>query len=216
MQVSDYSLTDGLSALEWTGEHPVMLRELDPETWAEVKPMIVATYTEDYDDTLSIDYMAGKDTGACFTKGWREQMSIDLITGEDTAEEEFPATGVDLEDIDKYVPPLLTSTRYYYFSAYYIARSESIAEEYLGEEAAYDLYGKVDKGAWSKALDEVYIECDGVDFAGYYTTHDPDAERYYECQHLLLRKGKIIQIISYQGSIDLRNRMDLFVNEMSE
>ena len=217
MKANDYSLADGLSALEWSEEHPVMLREFDPETWAEAKPMIEATYTDDYDDTLSIDYMAGKDTGACFSKGYREQLSIDLITGEGEAEiKEFPSTGVDLEDIDKYVPPLLTSTRCFYFSAYYMARSESIAEEYLGEEAAYDLYGKVEKDAWSKALEKVRIECDGTDYAGYYTTQDPDAERYHECQHLLLRKGRIIQIISYQGPLDIRDKMDLFVNEMNE
>lgn len=217
MKANDYSLADGLSALEWSGEHPVMLREFDPETWAEAKPMIEATYTEDYDDTLSIDYMAGKDKGACFSKGYREQLSIDLITGEGEAEiEDFPATGVDFEDIDKYVPPLLTSIRYFYFSAYYTARSESIASEYLGEEAAYDLYGKVEKNAWRKALDKVCIKCDGTDYAGYYTTQDPDAERYHECQHLLLRKGRIIQIISYQGPLDIRDKMDLFVNEMNE
>ena len=217
MKANDYSLADGLDALEWSGEHPLLLREFDPETWDEAKPMIEATYTDDYDDTLSIDYMAGKDTGACFSKGYREQLSIDLITGEGEAEiKEFPSTGVDLEDIDKYVPPLLTSTRCFYFSAYYMARSESIAEEYLGEEAAYDLYGKVEKDAWSKALEKVRIECDGTDYAGYYTTQDPDAEQYHECQHLLLRKGRIIQIISYQGPLDIRDKMDLFVNEMNE
>ncbi len=217
MKINDYSLADGVSALEWSGEHPVMLREVDPETWAEAKPLIEICNSGAYDDTLSIDYMSGKDTGACFSKGYREQLSIDLITGEGEAEiKEFLSTGVDFEDIDKYVPPLLTSTRYFYFSAYYTARSGSIASEYLGEEAAYDLYGKVDKGAWSKALDEVRIECDGVDYAGYYTTQDPDAERYHECQHLLLRKGRIIQIISYQGPLDIRDKMDLFVNEMNE
>lgn len=80
----------------------------------------------------------------------------------------------------------------------------------------YDLYGKVEKNAWRKALDKVCIKCDGTDYAGYYTTQDPDAERYHECQHLLLRKGRIIQIISYQGPLDIRDKMDLFVNEMNE
>lgn len=217
MKTNDYSLADGLDALEWRGEHPVMLRDVDPKTWAEAKPMIEEYYADNSDDTLSIDYMVGKDSGACFSKGYREQLSIDLITGEGEAEiKEFPSTGVDFEDIDKYVPPLLTSTRCFYFSAYYMARSESIAEEYLGEEAAYDLYGKVEKDAWSKALEKVRIECDGTDYAGYYTTQDTDAERYHECQHLLLRKGRIIQIISYQGPLDIRDKILLFVNEMIE
>jgi len=193
MRINDYSLAYGVSALEWSGEHPVMLKEVDPETWAEAKPLIETCNSGAYDDTLSIDYMAGKDTGACFSNGWREQLYIDL-----------------------YVQPQITSTRYFYFSAYYIARSESIAEEYLGEEAAYDLYGKVEKNAWRKALDKVCIKRDGTDYAGYYTTQDPDAERYHECQHLLLRKGRIIQIISYQGPLDIRDKMDLFVNEMNE
>jgi hypothetical protein len=96
-----------------------------------------------------------------------------------------------------------------------VARSESIAEEYLGEEVAYDLYGKVEKGAWSKALEEVQIECDAVDYAGYYTTEDADADNYKECQHLMLRKGKVIEIVSYQGPVDLRDKIKLYVDDLS-
>ena len=96
-----------------------------------------------------------------------------------------------------------------------MARSELIAEEYLGEEVAYDLYGKVEKDSWSKALEEVQIKCDAVDYAGYYTTDDTDAENYKECQHLLLRKGKVIEIVSYQGTVDLRDKIKLYVDDLS-
>ncbi len=106
--------------------------------------------------------MTGKDTGGCFSEGWREQLYIGRIKGEAEREDETF---------------LLISTLQSYFSGYYVARSESIAEEYLGEEVAYDLYGKVEKGAWSKALEEVRIECDAVDYAGYYTTEDAESNR---------------------------------------
>lgn len=200
MKVNDYSLADGVEALKYNGEHPVMLREIDTDTWAEAVPMIENWNTEEYVDDYDIDYMTGKDTGACFTEGWREQLYIGRIKGEEEREDETI---------------LLISTLHFYFSGYYVARNESIAEEYLGEEAAYDLYGKVEKGAWSKALKEVQIECEDVDYAGYYTTEDTDAENYNECQHLLLRKGKVIEIVSYQGPIDLRGKIKIYVDEIS-
>ena len=199
MKVNDYSLADGVEALKYNEEHPVMLREIDPDTWSEAVPMIENWNTEEYVDDYDIDYMTGKDTGGCFSEGYREQLYIGRITGEDEREDETI---------------LLISTLHSYFSGYYVARSESIAEEYLGEEAAYDLYGKVEKDSWSKALEEVSIECDGVDYAGYYTTEDADAENYKECQHLLLRKGKVIEIVSYQGSVDLRDKIKLYVDDL--
>ena len=199
MKVNDYSLADGVEALKYNGEHPVMLREIDPDTWAEAVPMIENWNTEEYVDDYDIDYMTGKDTGGCFSEGWREQLYIGRIKGEAERENETF---------------LLISTLHSYFSGYYVARSESIAEEYLGEEVAYDLYGKVEKDSWSKALEEVSIECDGVDYAGYYTTEDADAENYKECQHLLLRKGKVIEIVSYQGSVDLRDKIKLYVDDL--
>jgi hypothetical protein len=73
----------------------------------------------------------------------------------------------------------------------------------------------VEDGVWSKALEEVRIECDGVDYAGYYTTEDADAENYKECQHLLLRKGKVIEIVSYQGSVDIRDKIQIYVDDLS-
>ena len=176
-----------------------MLREIDPDTWAEAVPMIENWNTEEYVDDYDIDYMTGKDTGGCFSEGWREQLYIGRIKGEAEREDETI---------------LLISTLHFYFSGYYVARSESIAEEYLGEEAAYGLYGKVEDGVWSKALEEVRIECDGVDYAGYYTTEDADAENYKECQHLLLRKGKEIEIVSYQGSVDIRDKIQQYVDEL--
>ena len=200
MKVNDYSLADGVEALKYNGEHPVMLREIDPDTWAEAVPMIENWNTEEYVDDYDIDYMTGKDTGACFAEGWREQLYIGRITGEAESEDETI---------------LLISTLHFYFSGYYVARSESIAEEYLGEEVAYDLYDKVEKGAWSKALEEVQIECDAVDYAGYYTTEDADADNYKECQHLMLRKGKVIEIVSYQGPVDLRDKIKLYVDDLS-
>ena len=199
MKVNDYSLANGVEALKYNGEHPVMLREIDPDTWAEAVPMIENWNTEEYVDDYDIDYMTGKDTGGCFSEGWREQLYIGRIKGEAERENETF---------------LLISTLHSYFSGYYVARSELIAEEYLGEEVAYDLYGKVEKDSWSKALEEVSIECDGVDYAGYYTTEDADAENYKECQHLLLRKGKVIEIVSYQGSVDLRDKIKLYVDDL--
>ena len=200
MKVNDYSLADGVEALKYNGEHPVMLREIDPDTWAEAVPMIENWNTEEYVDDYDIDYMTGKDTGGCFSEGWREQLYIGRIKGEAERENETF---------------LLISTLHSYFSGYYVARSELIAEEYLGEEVAYDLYGKVEKDSWSKALEEVSIECDGVDYAGYYTTEDADAESYKECQHLMLRKGKVIEIVSYQGPVDLRDKIKLYVDDLS-
>jgi hypothetical protein len=200
MKVNDYSLADGVEALKYNGEHPVMLREIDPDTWAEAVPMIENWNTEEYVDDYDIDYMTGKDTGGCFSEGWREQLYIGRIKGEAERENETF---------------LLISTLHSYFSGYYVARSELIAEEYLGEEVAYDLYGKVEKDSWSKALEEVRIECDGVDYAGYYTTEDADAESYKECQHLMLRKGKVIEIVSYQGPVDLRDKIKLYVDDLS-
>ena len=63
MKVNDYSLANGVEALKYNGEHPVMLREIDPDTWAEAVPMIENWNTEEYVDDYDIDYMTGKDTG---------------------------------------------------------------------------------------------------------------------------------------------------------
>ena len=200
LNMSAFSLADGANVLEYNGEHPVMLREIDPAAWADAEPMIEKQNTGEYAEDLDIDYIVGKDTGACFSKGWREQLWVEKNTLDETQETDY----------------LSASRLYYYFSAYYDARSESIAEEYLGEEAAYDLYGKVDEGAWSKALEAVRIECDGADYAGYYTTEYAGAEKYKECQHLLIRKGKVIEIVGYQGPVDLRDKINVFVDEISQ
>ena len=196
ISVNDGNPAYGADALNYSGEHPVMLREIDPDEWADARPMIENLNSGEYANDYFISYMAGRDTGACFSRGWSESLDVEKNTVDDDHETE----------------ELSITSLHHYYSAYYISRSEVIAEEYLGEEAAYYLYDKVDKDSWSKALEEVRTECDGADYVGYFTTEYAGSE----CQHLLIRKGKVIEIVEYQGPVNLRNKITMFIDEIND
>lgn len=126
----------------------------------------------------------------------------------------------------------------FYLSEYKVARNEKIAEEYMAEEIAYDLYGKVEKDVLGKAVDAARINLDGVDYAAYVETgkyevptvivpgedeSKNDAEAGTELmefpnggkqQNLYLRKGETIEIVHYFGPIDIRDKIDVFVKEL--
>ena len=104
-----------------------------------------------------------------------------------------------------------------YDSEYIKVRKEDNAAEYLGERVAIHLYENVGgDDTWAKALDEVRIDCDGVDYAGYYTYKETGDAAGKTNQILYLRKGAALQIIRYYGTANLKDKMDLFVKEFEE
>lgn len=216
------AIESGADALSYSGEHPVMLREVSHSDWNGIQPLINDNdlYNAEEGETYySVDYMAGDESGGIFRESCREQVQKDKVT-----------VGVDNDDYQMEL---------FYMSEYKVARNEKIAEEYLAEEIAYDLYGKVEKDALNKAIDTAKIDLDGVDYAAYIekdkyevpTVILPgedesiyDAESGTELvkfpnggkqQNLYLRKGETIEIVQYFGPENLRDKMSIFVKELN-
>ena len=214
-------ISSGAEALKYNGEHPVMLREISPGDWGEIQPLINMDEwpnAKEGETYYTADYMAGDESRGIFRESYREQVQKDKVTA-----------GVDNDDYQMEL---------FYMSEYKVARNEEIAEEYLAEAIAYDLYGKVDKDALGKAVDAARIDLDGVDYAAYVETGKYevptvilpeegegmlDAESGTELvefpnggkqQNLYLRKGETIEIVHYFGPVDIRDKMDVFVKEL--
>ena len=190
--IADTGLPEGAEALNYSGDKPVMLREIDPEAWDRVLPAIQSG--PDNDGITETQYMIGKDSpGFVFSQYYTERTSQDIIPDGETDE---------------------LQTIIYCYSEYMTARREEYAMEYLGEEIAYDLNGEVDgDDAWSKYLDQVKFDCEGVDYAGYYEADEWNSTDGFKTQHLYLRKGKSIQIVTYVGAENLKDKKDLFIAE---
>lgn len=212
----------GTDALKYNGTHPVMLKEVSPSDWNGIQPLINDNdlYNAEEGETYySVDYMAGDESGGIFRESCREQVQKDKVTA-----------GADNDDYQMEL---------FYMSEYKVARNEKIAEEYLAEAIAYDLHGKVDKDALSKAMDTAKINLDGVDYAAYIekdkyevpTVILPDEdESVYDAesgtelvefpnggkqQNLYLRKGETIEIVQYFGPENIRDKMPFFVKELN-
>ena len=141
-----------------------------------------------------VDYTIGKDDpGFYIREGYRQQLNLDRFTDEEG--------------------DIVTEGRYY--AEYLILRNEENAEEYLGEEIAYDLYEKVEDRSVEKALEKVQLDYSGLEYAGYYSEKNPMSADGFDSQHLYLRKGKVIYIVNYTGSIDLRDKLGIYADDMS-
>lgn len=190
--ISGKDIHNGPSALSYKFDHPVQIKEIDPDLWDRALPLI--------EDSLNgntlycVDYIIGKDDpGFYIREGYRQQVNLDRFTGKDD---------------DAIV------TEGCYHAEYLILRNESDAEEYLGEEIAYDLYGKVENGSVGKALDKVQFDNSELDYAGYYSEKNPISIDGNDSQHLYLRKGRVIYIVNYTGSLDLRDKLGIYVDDM--
>lgn len=182
-------------ALNYNGEHPVMLKEIYPELWNKYEPYVSRMGEEQ--KQIELSYMAGQDSAdIIFKKNWTE--SVDVIKNGSPETDDYEVLmGYD--------------------AVYKIARSEKKAEEYLGEEIAYDKYAKVENDdIWIDALEDVRIDVPGVDYAGYYETTYGEQKKKLPMSYLYLRKGPAIQIISSIGPIDIKDKIDIFVKEFEE
>lgn len=190
---SGKNIHDGPAALIYRFDHPVLIEEIDPGMWDRALPLIEDSLNS---NTLyCVDYTIGKDDpGFYIRESYRQQLNLDRFTDE--------------EDDD-------IVTEGHYYAEYLILRNEEDAEEYLGEEIAYDLYGKVENGAVGKVLEKVQLDYSGLDYAGYYSEKNPMSTDGYDSQHLYLRKGKVIYIVNYTGSIDLRDKLGIYTDDMS-
>lgn len=190
--VSGKNIHEGPAALSYEFDHPVQLKEIDPDMWEKALPLI--------EDSLNgntlycVDYTIGKDDpGFYIREGYRQQINLDRFTGKDD-------------------DAIVTEGRYY--AEYLVLRNEADAEEYLGEEIAYDLYEKVEKGAAAKALEKIRLDDTGLDYAGYYSETDPISADGYDSQHLYLRNGRVIYIVNYTGKTDLRDKTGIFADDI--
>ncbi|MBP3815486.1 MAG: DUF2812 domain-containing protein [Firmicutes bacterium] len=169
------TLNDGSKALAYDKNHPVLYREIDPSAWEEVVPLIESGGKQ---GTREVDYSAGKRRGGLVLKEISEEWLCVSERSEDKP-----------DDFDVILD---------YDSEYIKVRKEDNAAEYLGERVAIHLYENVGgDDTWAKALDDVRIDCDGVDYAGYYTykeTGYPQQDGRTN-QILYLRKGAALQII---------------------
>ena len=182
-------------ALDYHGEHPVMLKDFNPELWKKYEPYVSRMGEEQ--KQIELSYMAGQDSAdIIFKQNWTE--SVDVIKNGSSETDDYEVLmGYD--------------------AVYKIARSEKKAEEYLGEEIAYDKYEKVENDdIWIDALEDVRIDVPGVDYAGYYETTYGEQKKKLPRSYLYLRKGPAIQIISSIGPIDIKDKIDIFVKEFEE
>lgn len=187
----EQTLNDGSKALAYDKNHPVLYREIDPSGWEEVLPLIESGGKQ---GTREVDYSAGKMRGGLVLK--------------ETYEEWLTATEKNSDKADDF------DIEFDYNSEYITVRREENAAEYLGERVAIHLYENVGgDDTWVKALDAVRIDCDGVDYAGYYTYKETGDAIGKTNQILYLRKGAALQIIRYYGTANLKDKMDLFVKE---
>lgn len=183
------SFNEGEKALTYNESHPVMMREFDSANWDKAKPLI----QQSRDRGEEIDYYAEKRRGGLILKETYEEQ-LNTYTDDGNGKE-------------------LIS----YWSKYIVVRDEYKAEEYLGENIAFhmnDAVGGDEK--WKEALEKVRIECEDVDYAGYYTNLESFENGMAQNQILYLKKGADIQEIQYVGPIDLRDKIDLFVKEFEE
>ena len=89
-----------------------------------------------------------------------------------------------------------------YIATYYNARSEGIAERYLIEDIPYHIDEDV-------TMDDIKIKCDGIDYAGYYSsTRD-------SFQYLFVLNGTQLETVVYQGEKNLKDYLELFVDDIS-
>lgn len=187
-------IPSGSKALKYSKSHPVMLKDIDAKEWEEALPLIEKP--EDGNGLRVVDYLAGTEhQGFHFKKSYREQLFIEKYESAESEE---------------------AKNEFGYCSEYMVAREEKTATEYLGEEISFDKYEKCGEGAWKRALDEAEFECAGVDYAGYLVTEDSYNANGLKTQHLYLRKGTDIQIVSYIGGTNLKDKLDLFIKEFDE
>lgn len=86
----------------------------------------------------------------------------------------------------------------YYTANYYEARFESMAQPWLREELAMD---KID-------MEVIRMPSEEVDYIGYFADDDT--------QYLYIQDGKRIETILYSGSKDLKENLQLFINDIKE
>lgn len=191
--ISGKNVHDGPAAISYKYDHPVQLEEIDPDMWSRALPLIEDS--SNGNTLYCVDYTIGKDDPGFYVReGYWQGMNLDRITDEES------------DDI-------VTEGRYY--AEYLILRNEADAEEYLGEEIAYDMYEKVENGSAEKALEKVKFDNSGLDYAGYYSEKDPLSTDGYDSQHLYLRKGRIIYTVNYTGSADLKDKLGIYADDMS-
>lgn len=120
--------------------------------------------------------------------------------------------------IDAETSETIYSARYYEFCL------DSMAEQWLKEEIAYDLQielaydseiiPKVEiddtkTAVWKSGLEkEIQLSSEEVDYIGYY-----EADGY---QKLYIRDGKRIEAVGYSGNNRLLDNLDLFINDIKE
>lgn len=90
----------------------------------------------------------------------------------------------------------------YYQATFYNARSVSIAQRFFEEEISYAYAKEV-------TMDTIKFECATVDYAGYYYN------AAYSHQCLFLLKGSQIEIVVYNGEKNLRDYLQLFVDDIN-
>ena len=87
----------------------------------------------------------------------------------------------------------------YYYACIYKARSESKAERYLKEEIFNALDGK--------SPEDIELKGYGIDYVGYGKDEDGDPRLY-------LRDGSKLETVNYSGEVDLKSKIDLFIEDI--
>lgn len=86
----------------------------------------------------------------------------------------------------------------YYSANYYELRFEQLAQPWLREELAMD---KID-------MEAIRMPSEEVDYMGYFADDDT--------QYLYIQNGKRIETILYRGSKDLKENLQLFIDDIKE
>lgn len=125
---------------------------------------------------------------ALATREWPEDISFDIFT----------KSGVFFKEKNEAHTDIGSN---YMRAVYGVAKSEKIAEKWLGEEILYDVNER-------QSPDDIALESyNGLDYIGFYTDKGGT-------QIIYMRKGNVIEKILYYGDKDIALHMDEFAEDL--
>ena len=186
-QVGGGTMLSAEKSLEYKNDNLVRFRSFDNKSWNKYKDCIF----EVSDDGESANYFIFKDR-SLIESNVREQFHVDKDTYKDG------------EPIGDYQTVLNYDVGVYNFL------SEKCAEGYINEEIAYDTYVK----DGNVAAEKIKIDCDEVDYAGYYKEPVSGRDKPYSYQSIYLRLEDKAIIVYYTGEKDLLGKLPIYVKKL--
>lgn len=179
-------------ALAYKDAELVRFSEFDPSTWDEVRANMIVRDGNKNIDNPDITYETSYDRNVMMTKMSSEDLSATSRT----------------DKRDKSGGNLM------YHVQLYKAKSAKIAARFMSSNIENQLEG-MNFDVSKRRIRDMRFKYDGLDYAAYIRASEKD-EFAYELgtQMLFLRKGNKYVVVAYQGPIDLKSKVGLFVAKM--